>query len=363
MIYILEKIFNFKVNDCKEDEIVSLRIGNLLSFLGFFISNIYGLIYLIYVESFFTFFLTQVFAFSYLIYFYLIYKNEFIKARLSFFVVVLLQFLVITIFFLSTKSGIHYYYFLVPPVAYLMFRKEMKLRFIISAISFLLLVLCHFYGQNYHILDLDENILDIIYIISIIIIFLVYIVLFNTFLDEIRKREVKLEALSKTDYLTKILNRRAFYTKSNEMIKLSERYETDLGLLLFDIDHFKMINDKYGHDAGDSVLVSLCKELSKSIRDTDCFARFGGEEFIIVLLNVSKEELLSFAEKIREIVEDMKIKSIKSEDINFTISIGATIFKKEENIESFIKRADIAMYKAKTEGRNIVRSEFMKNSH
>lgn len=358
MINILKKIYNFKINDYEENEVVSIRIGNLLSFLGFFVSILYGLLYLIYIDSFITFLLTQIFAFLYLLYFYFLGKNELIKARISFFIVICTQLLLITIFFLSIKSGIHYYYFLIPPTAYLVFRKEKKLRFIISLIALFLLILCHFYGKSYYMLDLTDDILNIIYVSTLIILFSVLIILFNTFSEEIRKKEDKLEHLSKTDFLTNILNRRAFYTKSNEMIKLSERYSYKIGLLIFDIDYFKNINDKYGHDIGDLVLIELCKNVSKSIRDTDYFGRFGGEEFIILLPNISKKELLYFAEKIRVIVEDIKIKNLEAEDISFTISIGVTILQKDDNLDSLIKRADLAMYKAKNEGRNRVNSLF-----
>ena len=127
MFYFLQKIYNFKIDDYNENETVSIRIGNLLSFTGFSISIIYGFLYLIFVDSLIISFATFFFAFSYLGYFSLIKRNELKKAKLSFFVVVLIQLFVIVVFFLSTKSGIQYYYFLVPPAAYLIFNKETNL--------------------------------------------------------------------------------------------------------------------------------------------------------------------------------------------------------------------------------------------
>lgn len=355
MVYFLKKVYNFKINDYKKNETVSIRIGNLVSFLGICISLIYGLLYLVLVDSFLISFATFFFAFSYMAYFYFLKINKLKKAKISFFLVLLLQLFIVVVFFLSSKSGIQYYYYLIPPTAYLMFNKERKLRFIISAISFLLLILCHLLGTRYNILDLSDNILNILNVGTIIIIFFVFIILFNTFLGEITKREEALNELSKTDYLTKILNRRAIYSKANKMIKYSERYGNNIGLLIFDIDYFKNINDKYGHDIGDLVLVELSKELSKSIRTTDYFGRFGGEEFIILLPNISKKELLLFAEKIRIIVENIKINNLGTKDIMFTISIGATVLLKNDDLESLIKRADEAMYNAKESGRNMVK--------
>lgn len=359
MIYIFQKIYNYKINDFKDDEIVRIRIGNLLSFLGFFVSFLYSLLYLFYFDSLYAFILTQFFAFSYLSYFYFLSKMQILKARFSFFILICVQLFFITIFFISSKSGVQYYYLLVPPVAYLVFSKEEKLRLSISLIALLLLITCHFLGEKYYILDLTQSMFDTLYVITLIILFLVFIILFNTFLDEIKKREEELEYLSKTDYLTKILNRRAFYENADEFIKLSQRYGNELGLLLFDIDFFKKINDKYGHNLGDIVLQKLSKEISASIRNSDSFGRFGGEEFILLLPNVSKEQLLVFAEKIRILAQSIEIKHIDNQIVKFTISIGITVYEKTDTIESFINRADIAMYQSKNKGRNIVSSKFL----
>lgn len=357
MILTFNKIYNYKKNDFGKDEIVRVRIGNLLSFLGTSVSLFYSIIYLFYFNSFYAFSITILFAFLYLSYFYFLSKMQIIKARLSFFIILFVHLFLATVLLISTKSGIQYYYLLVPPIAYLVFAKEKELRFSISLTSLLLLILCHFLGEKYHILVLSETMFDILYVLTLTVIFSVFIILFNTFLEEIKKKEEKLENLSSIDYLTNILNRRAFYTKAEEMIELSKRYENNLGLLIFDIDFFKKINDNYGHNIGDLVLQHLSKEVSLKIRNTDCFARFGGEEFIILIPNISKEQLSVFAEKIRKTVEDIEVKN-DSKIIKFTVSIGITLYNKDEEIENFINRADIAMYKSKENGRNQVSSKF-----
>jgi len=359
LIGILKRIYNYKINDFDENEIVRIRIGNLLAVLGFGVSILYSFLYLFYINSFAAFFLTLVFAILYLGYFYFLSKMEIFKARLSFFLTIFIQISSIVIFFVSSKSGIQYYLLLVPPLAYLVFSKEKELRLSLSLLALLLLIITHFFGENYYILELEKSILNTLYVLTLIILFFVFIILFNAFLEEIEQKEEKLEHLSKTDFLTDILNRRAFYKKADEMTKLSNRYGNDLGLLIFDIDYFKKINDKYGHNIGDIVLQKISKEVSSSIRDTDCFARFGGEEFIILLPNISKEQLLLFAEKIRKLIENIEIKYTNKEKIKFTISIGVTVYYKNDTIEKFIDRADIAMYESKEKGRNTSSSMFL----
>ena len=161
-----------------------------------------------------------------------------------------------------------------------------------------------------------------------------------------------------TDALMGIKNRCYFDQKIVEEVALSLRYKLPLSLILLDIDHFKKINDTYGHDIGDYVLRELTKELSPIIRESDYFARIGGEEFVILLINISKDELEIFNEKVRKLVEKISLKTSTNEEVKFTISIGSTIYIKNESFTSFLKRADIAMYKAKELGKNRVVSIF-----
>ncbi len=160
----------------------------------------------------------------------------------------------------------------------------------------------------------------------------------------------KYKDLATIDFLTGIANRRHFiFTLENE-IKRSERYENHLSLMLFDIDTFKKINDEYGHDIGDNVLIELSRYVLSQIRKVDLFARYGGEEFVILLPNTDREEARGLAEKIREGLSEIKISKVGS----ITISIGVSQFIKGEDYNTLLRRADEALYKAKAEGRNTV---------
>jgi len=123
---------------------------------------------------------------------------------------------------------------------------------------------------------------------------------------------------------------------------------------MFDIDYFKKVNDTYGHDVGDYVLQELSRIILNNIRETDSFGRWGGEEFMLLLPYTSQEKIMEIAEKIRKTVQEHTFKDVKQ----ITVSIGVTLYKKDEGISQLIKRVDIALYEAKSHGRNQVVSLF-----
>lgn len=160
----------------------------------------------------------------------------------------------------------------------------------------------------------------------------------------------ELEKLADTDPLTSIFNRRKFKEMLEYEAERNQRYQFSLALILCDIDHFKMINDRFGHNVGDSTLKAFAKKITDNIRDVDVFARWGGEEFVILMPNSTTDSACTVAEKLREMIEltDMELVD------HFTASFGVTEFKVSDTIDSFIKRADDALYKAKEGGRNKV---------
>lgn len=165
------------------------------------------------------------------------------------------------------------------------------------------------------------------------------------------KYNYELEKSSGMDYLTNIYNRNKFYELIEREEKSSSRYGYKSSIMLFDIDHFKKINDNYGHNWGDEVLKKLASEISKNIRETDIFARWGGEEFVVFLPHTDKEGAMEVAEKLRRLVCESQIKELEE----VTISIGVTSISPDDyNIDAAIKRADDAMYQAKKDGRNRV---------
>lgn len=160
----------------------------------------------------------------------------------------------------------------------------------------------------------------------------------------------KLNLLASKDSLTNIFNRRMLDEFISQETLKSKRYKQKLSLIMIDIDNFKDVNDNFGHQIGDEVIISLTKIVSKNIRESDIFGRWGGEEFIIILPETSIEDAYIVAENLRKKVQNHNFEKVGSK----TISLGVTQFNPSEDILEFIKRTDDAMYKAKRGGRNKV---------
>ena len=158
---------------------------------------------------------------------------------------------------------------------------------------------------------------------------------------------------SREYFLTKLYNKRALEEKMRELDSGFRRYGRDFSLFFMDIDHFKKINDTYGHDAGDVILRIFAKVLKKESRDIDFIARFGGEEFVMILPETTQKGAKQFADKLRLILEKNSF-VYKDKRIKLTISGGICQRSDSENIEDLVKRADNYVYEAKNDGRNMI---------
>jgi diguanylate cyclase (GGDEF)-like protein len=156
------------------------------------------------------------------------------------------------------------------------------------------------------------------------------------------------------DYLTGLYNRRYFFQAMGEYVEDVKESGEKFAVAMIDIDHFKKVNDTYGHDIGDKVIITLADILRSSTSPRDVVARFGGEEFCIVLKNINRYSALDILERIRTEVEEYSFAIDKEQYIKFTISIGAVVHNDEDDLEETINEADMCLYKAKNSGRNQV---------
>ena len=156
------------------------------------------------------------------------------------------------------------------------------------------------------------------------------------------------------DPLTGVGNRGAMTSTLHRELEKAFRHNRSLGLIMMDIDHFKKINDKYGHSVGDVALQSLVACAEKSVRISDMMFRYGGEEFVIVLPETDQSGVLRLAKRIRRRVEKLETR-IQNHLIHITVSIGITTLQESDDEKSFVARADHALYKAKRDGRNCIR--------
>lgn len=170
-------------------------------------------------------------------------------------------------------------------------------------------------------------------------------------LKSIDARIKELEEMALLDRLTGLANRR--FIENEIVIHLSEekRFQIPFGILFMDIDHFKKFNDTYGHDVGDRVLKFVASTMVKNSRPFDVMGRWGGEEFIGILRNVTHEQLEDLGTRLRVLVKSSYI-AVENEKLHVTISIGATLMRHDDNMDTLIKRADTLLYESKSAGRN-----------
>lgn len=189
--------------------------------------------------------------------------------------------------------------------------------------------------------------------ITLFIIWLAAVMLIFHLTQE-KKYTEKLAELANHDALTGVHNRHYFNQELEKEIAKSRRYKIDLSLCIIDIDHFKRVNDTYGHPIGDQVLKSLATICKTVLRDVDIVVRFGGEEFIVILPSTPIEGALLTAERIRKAIEEHNF-NYDEVALNCTVSVGvASHDNKDWNDKDLIKAADIALYEAKKQGRNRV---------
>lgn len=168
--------------------------------------------------------------------------------------------------------------------------------------------------------------------------------------------DIKLEAMATTDSLTGLANRRAFFSRTETARNVSERGLKKIGLLMLDIDHFKRLNDQFGHAAGDEALRLFAATTHKLLRDNDIMASLGGEEFAVVLPDTDRAGALHVAERIRAAIAAVEV-PLAVTTLRFTVSIGVVLLENLEDINQALARADRALYFAKSSGRDRVECE------
>lgn len=177
--------------------------------------------------------------------------------------------------------------------------------------------------------------------------------LVNKYVSVSKELEAKIqevELLSITDPLTNIYNRLKFNHTVEYELERYKRYNDSFAIILMDIDHFKHVNDNYGHDIGDETLIRLTEIVGQMLRQNDIFARWGGEEFIALIVGADEEIAVSLANRIRTRIETSEFNKVG----HITISLGVSLVNTNDDSLSLFKRADDALYEAKNSGRNKV---------
>jgi diguanylate cyclase (GGDEF)-like protein len=172
--------------------------------------------------------------------------------------------------------------------------------------------------------------------------------------QKLRNRNEEIRELANRDALTGLYNRRHLHVLLDDERARADRGQSDLSICIFDIDHFKQVNDVHGHQAGDQILSKVARTTMENLRSIDCCARYGGEEFALVLPQTPLEGAQKVAERLREEIAALEFPEISS-GFRITISIGCADYTGDETMDEVIARADAALYLAKDEGRNRVK--------
>jgi diguanylate cyclase (GGDEF)-like protein len=169
-----------------------------------------------------------------------------------------------------------------------------------------------------------------------------------------QKAEAELRKMATTDHLTGLFNRHSFFALANQMLGDTIQTQRNIALAMVDLDHFKQLNDTYGHITGDQILSAIAAVLSQAVRTSDVIARYGGEEFILVLKDTNEASALRLAERMRLQIAEQEF-SANGDLIHITLSVGITVYNPSEPpvlIDDLILQADHALYSAKQNGRN-----------
>ncbi|SBS34859.1 putative diguanylate cyclase YdaM [Marinomonas aquimarina] len=167
---------------------------------------------------------------------------------------------------------------------------------------------------------------------------------------EKKQRDQRIQELILRDPLTNLLNRRAFNYRTKRALQHAQEYQQEFSMLLVDIDHFKMINDEHGHSTGDQVLAEVATMMASQVRDKDSIARWGGEEFALILPGTDQQSAADIGERLRQSFANLQVGNIAL----ISASIGVTSYQAGDTLDSLFKRVDDAMYRAKQCGRNCV---------
>lgn len=180
---------------------------------------------------------------------------------------------------------------------------------------------------------------------------------FLYYANEVEMREQQLTKLATTDPLTGLKNRRSFLGDVEKQMAISQRHNDNISFIMIDVDHFKSINDSYGHKTGDILLQNIAKAFRSALREEDILGRIGGEEFAVFLVRPQQEYIIQVAERLRSVIAETQW-LIEDNEIECSVSAGVSYVRQtDETISQLMHRADLALYKAKESGRNQVITE------
>lgn len=251
-------------------------------------------------------------------------------------------------------SGFHYYLLLVAPIVFVS-RVGMRTKSLIVGVMFVSHLAMDLVMKGHPPLDvLSTHTLSGLRYFNIAVTFLMLSALSGQYYRLVTSAEKQLRELATTDPLTRLLNRRSWLEVAEYEVVQRQRHQAPLALVLADIDHFKAINDQFGHEVGDRVLQSVSDLLRAAVRQQDSVARWGGEEFMILMPQATLDTAGAVAERLREQVSTLSLAVDGAPPLRVSMTFGVSLHRPQESIDGPVRRADAALYLGKARGRNTV---------
>lgn len=199
---------------------------------------------------------------------------------------------------------------------------------------------------------IDSSVLNFVYVFNVSVVFFLLSYLSFFYLGTVKRAQRKLHIMATTDPLTDLYNRRHLRFLLNKEAHNARENKPSISLILIDIDHFKNINDTYGHEVGDTVLIQIAQILKNEMREQDLVARWGGEEFLIIMPNATPNDAMISAKRIQTALAQFPWDKSFNFSLTPTISAGISVFDEDEDLNLAVNRADKALYRCKESGRN-----------
>lgn len=329
--------------------IAAIALVQLLLFMAFYVFMV-GSVPLI-IE-------TTVIIVVYFIVFVLLKKRFFVIAKTLITLGLNIQVALLVYIWFPHETYLFLFFFLVPPITFFIMdignTTEKKLLILLNSFSAMTLLLTVIL-KPLELIELDEEYVIILKVMSIFSTIFIEALVFYFYAMSLAKTHSELKLLANTDALTNISNRRVLFEQGEMLACIHSKYEKTFTLMILDIDHFKIINDKYGHPAGDAVLKEISYVISQNIRKEDLVCRYGGEEFAILFKNMNHDNHKTI-ENIRQVMNDHLFNVGDGLFTSITFSAGVVTYSDEiGGFDELVKRADSLLYEAKTLGRNLVR--------
>ncbi len=333
-----------------------VKMTNIVTLFTIFIAVLYSLNYIFILSDPLVAFINVLFAIGYGITLMFNKYNAHKAGKVWFFSVLMLHLVICTNIFVTNKTGFHLYFFLVPTGAFLLFELKDKVEKLF--LSFIAIVL-YFYCENTlnlaPLIELNDEMNHLIYQSVFFFNMLEVVFVLTLLANEIEINELKLTKQATTDSLTGIYNRHHFFEQATCDLAIANEFKRPFSVILLDFDHFKKINDKHGHHIGDLSLMETSNQIKIHCRSQDCFARIGGDEFVIALADTTLQEAKYIAERIQVSVENNLIETPIHNSFNCKVSMGVSSKIDDcSRLKDLMLKADKALYQAKEQGGNRV---------